>query len=109
MWTKIVEFWDKVPAKWRQWIKGAEVSVATAVVAAFVAAPAANFHTKQGVLEFAAGVGAAAYAALRLYLTQSPIPVLVKKTEVTVNNSVGAVTTKTTNTTTITSGGVKQS
>lgn len=105
MWTKIVAVWDKIPVKYQQWIKGAEAAVATAVIAAFVAAPVSNFHTKEGIAEFAAGVGTAAYAALRLYLTQSPIPVLVKKTEVSVTNSIGEVAVKTTNTTSIVSGG----
>jgi hypothetical protein len=79
-WLKVVALWAKIPAKYQQWLKGAEVAVATAVVAAFVAAPASDFATKKGIAEFAAGVASAAYAALRLYLSQSPITALVKKT-----------------------------
>lgn len=103
--AKLKDIWSKLPPKVQQWIKGAEVAVATAVVSAFVATPASDFTTKKGIAEFVAGVGASAYAALRLYMTQSPITVLVKKTAVTKTDAIGELSKSTTVSQTITSGG----
>lgn len=80
MWNKIMAVWEALPPKLRAWLKGAEVAVVTAVVASCVAAPVADLHTKRGISEFAAGVFAAAYGALRLYVAQSPLPVAAKVT-----------------------------
>lgn len=78
MWKKIEAVWLALPPRLRVWLKGAEVAVVTAVLASCVAAPVADFRTKKGVSEFAAGVLAAAYGALRLYVAQSPLPVAAK-------------------------------
>ncbi len=79
--AKVKALWASLPPRTQQWLKGAEAAVVTAVVASFVAAPASNLTTKKGVLEFVAGVGSAAYGALRLYMAQQPITnALVKKT-----------------------------
>ncbi len=88
--AKLKALWAKLPPKTQQWLKGAEAAVVAAVVAAFVAAPASNFTTKKGIVEFIAGVGSTAYAALRLYMSQSPVTtVLVENT--TVTSTVGDV------------------
>lgn len=103
--AKLVAFWNGLPDKTKQWLKGAEVAVATAVVTSYVAAPASDFHSKKGIAEFSAGVGAAAYGALRLYMAQSPIPVLVKQTEQSETTTVGDVSKTTSTIETVTQGG----
>lgn len=93
MWKKIEAVWLALPPRLRVWLKGAEVAVVTAVVASCVAAPVADFRTKKGISEFAAGVLAAAYGALRLYVAQSPLPVAAKVTNPAFTlNSVGVQT-----------------
>lgn len=80
LWLKLIALWDKIPTKTQTWIKGAEVAIVTAVVAYSVAVPAADLTTRKGIAEFATGVLGAAYGALRLYLAQSPVTALVKRT-----------------------------
>lgn len=92
-----IAMWQKIPVNVRQWIKGAEVAVVTALVSGFVAAPASDFTTKKGIMEFVAGVGATAYGALRLYMTQSPVQNVIKEDVVSsVKTQVGAVSQTTT-------------
>ena len=100
---KFIAFWNALPPKTQQWIKGAEVAIVTAIVAACIGAPASDFTTKKGIAEFASGVLAAAYGALRLYLTQ-PIPVgIEQKTTDSETKAVGDVSvTKSTTTETST-------
>lgn len=105
MWAKIVALWNNIPANTQKWIKGAEVAVATAIITAFVAAPASDFTTKKGIAEFAAGVATAVYGALRLYLTQSPVAMLVKKTTVSETRQVGEVSHTKETVQTVTQGG----
>lgn len=104
--AKVVAFWKSLPPKVQQWLKGAETAVITGLVAYLATYRAADFTTKQGIAEFAAGIGAAMYAALRLYMTQSPIPMLVKKTTSSQTDSIGEVSSTTAKSETIVSGGV---
>lgn len=83
LFQKLQALWIKTPLPVRRWIKGAEVAVVTAVVTAFVGAPAADFTTGEGITKFAAGVAAAAYGGLRLYLAQSPLATVVRESVVT--------------------------
>lgn len=102
--NKILAVWASIPPKTKQWLKGAEAAFVTAVVAAFIAAPATDLHTTRGIAEFVAGIGSAGYAALRLYMTQNPLPVTVQEKTSTQTLSVGDLS-KTTSTTEVTTSG----
>jgi hypothetical protein len=105
--TKLIAFWNNLPPNTKQWLRGAEIAVVTGVVASFVAAPATDFSSAKGVTEFAAGVATAAYGALRLYMTQSPITALVTTKTASETVAVGAVSQTVSSTETVTQGGTK--
>lgn len=105
LWTSILALWNKLTPKQRQWLKGAEAAVTAAVIAACVAIPASDLHTASGIGKCIAGVAASAYGALRLYITQSPVPVTTKHVVETETQSVGDVSVSTSKSETTISGG----
>lgn len=70
----LVEGWAEMPPKWKVWIKGAEVTVFSALITALLSSQA-DFSTTAGIAKFVSELVTVAYGALRLYLTRSPIPV----------------------------------
>lgn len=77
---KLVDMWKNMPPQLKKWIRGLEVAVLTGVVSAIVTSPLANFHSKEGIVKYAAGILVTAGGCVRLYLTQSPLQNVIKET-----------------------------
>lgn len=84
--------WSKVPPPLKAWLKGAEVAVVGAVTAACIGVPATDFTNKESIAKLAAGVGAAAYGAIRLYMAQSPIQNVLQQTASSEKLTAGGLT-----------------
>jgi hypothetical protein len=97
----VADAWKKIPVPLQNWLHGLEVVVVSSVIAAGIGAPATNWHSKESIAKFAAGVGAAAYGALRLYIAQSPVQNVLKQVEQTDRLSTGGVTLEQTKTETL--------
>lgn len=88
----ITSQWSKVPAPMKAWLKGAEVAVVGAVMAACIGIPATDFTDKTSIVKLAGGIAAAAYGALRLYMTQSPLQNVLQQTASSETLTAGGVT-----------------
>lgn len=96
--TKIIIYWQKLPAPVRTWLKGLEVAVVTGVVTAAATLPFADFSSKAGIAKYAASIAAVAGGCVRLYLTQSPIQTVIQQLELQKTTAQGTeiLTAKTT-------------
>lgn len=92
LWNGVLAWWVKLPEPVKKWAKGLEVAVVAALFTAFASAPIANLTTRTGWAEFIGGTVAAAYGAVRLYMMQSPISMVIKQVETSKTVSVGDIT-----------------